>query len=64
MKRTVTIQMDQATFDRIKQIAKVERRSLSAQAVYLVEQGLAKHTHLDRGAGQARELVDEIEAMR
>lgn len=67
MKRTVTIQMDQATFDKIKQIAKVERRSLSAQAVYLVEQGLAKHNGLDRGAGQARELVaaiDEIEALR
>ena len=60
MKRTVTIQMDQVTFDKIRQVAKVERRSLSAQAVYLVEQGLARHERLDTGAGQARELAEAL----
>lgn len=63
MKRTISVQMDAELFERVRQKAKAERRSMAGQIVYFAERGLSDNG-LDRGAGQARELVDEIEALR
>ena len=65
MNKTVTIQIDGDIVERVRDVAKKERRSLSGQAVYLIELGLAVHeARFDRNAGQARELAEAIEAAR
>lgn len=65
MKTTVTLRIDADLYQKIQKQAKAEHRTISMQAGFLLEKGMYAHAaRLDTGAGQARELVDEIEALR
>jgi hypothetical protein len=59
----LNIKIDSETRERIKTQAKIDRRSLGAEALYLIEKGFFA-IRSDTSSGQARELVDAIEAAR